>query len=478
MEVTNQLISEYPLNEGSVLYSTAIGNVLVGCPPEVLKTLMVKHFPMPDTVVIPSTAYVYGSSLACLEFPFYHFLFIQQGLARGKKFRVMATAETCANLADMLRVTLLGPSLEEVREIEGNLGLESKSDLNLLEQVLKETDFLALKGKDGATLGLEAMVEFVTLEEGDDLVIYDALKDQPEVSFSRTGDDSFKIVCNGESLECDLSVSEPLKPVYEIQGVRASLQEKDSTTDYSIRVFGSSEGFDPGKPANGFLFHVNGSYFMWDCPPFARNHLEHLQIDFSEVDALFVSHVHEDHLDIAQTIDPGRKVKVYTTPEIFHCMLLKLVALMKCSYDEAREYYDFNPIYANQPFELFGSKFEVFYAVHAIPALGLKLYTDIEDREAKVFISGDNLAKRMLDTLEENDIFPTSRSEAVLNLLLPDEKYDVIFVDVGSGPIHADPGDFFAHQSRVAYMHTGKDIEGMPEHHYKVKPGQRFLLQR
>ncbi len=90
MATSNPMITQHLLTEGSALYSTPLGNILIGCPPEILKVIMNKHAPTPDSIVIPGTLHRFNSSQACLEFPFYHFLFIQQGIARGKKFKILA----------------------------------------------------------------------------------------------------------------------------------------------------------------------------------------------------------------------------------------------------------------------------------------------------------------------------------------------------------------------------------------------------
>lgn len=160
------MITEYQLTEGSVLYSTPLGNVLIGCPPEILKVILSKHVPMPDAIVIPGTLHKFNSSQACLEFPFYHFLFIQQGVARGKKFKILAKKSICEKIAEMLRVTLLGPGLEESLQVESILNLPPLLDKSKVKQIIAEANYLAPKNKNGRPLELDEMVQLIPFEIG------------------------------------------------------------------------------------------------------------------------------------------------------------------------------------------------------------------------------------------------------------------------------------------------------------------------
>ncbi|MDH5561425.1 MAG: hypothetical protein OEY59_11305 [Deltaproteobacteria bacterium] len=475
MKSNNSLISKYDLTDGAVLYSTSTANILIGCPPEILKLLMHKHFPMPNIVVIPGTLYKDSSSQACLEFPFYHFLFIQQGLAQGKKFKVLAKKDLCDKLSEMLRVTLLGPEKNEILEIEKKLKIPQKLNHDKISQIIKETHHLALKAKDGHIFNINELVEFIPFETGDSQVLFKAFQEHPEISIQRKGEDSFVIEC-GKSYPCDLKILQRQSPPYEIKGVLASEKEKKSESIFSVRCLGTSEGFDPTKPANGVLLRINGKWILWDCPAYLRMHLEAADLKFDDVSAIFISHVHEDHLDITESIQPGSRVPIYTSPEIFYCMLLKLMAVLNCSFDEAQKYYDFHPVYANEPLELFGAKFEIFYSVHAIPALGLDLSVPNKDEISRLYITGDTLSKRMIKQLADADVFSKPRLEEVNNFLPTNVKYDIVFTDSGGGIIHGDPQDYFDNPNPVKHMHTGNPVGELPDHHQQAKPGQRFVI--
>lgn len=450
-----------------------MGNLLLGCPPEILKALMVNHVPMPDTIVVPHTTIRHHSSQVCLEFPFYHFLFIQQGLMQGRRLRVLCQEAMIEPLKEMLRMTLVGPNLKEFLGAEKKLGLHPKTDKALAEQIVKETEKLALKGKDGKILPIEKLVEFIPFEIGDEVVAYSSEWGDPDLSVACLGENHYKITCD-EEFECRLEITEPQEPSYKIKAKPVTDKEKDRTcTKPSVRLLGVSEGFDPREPANGLLFYVGGKWIMWDSPVYLRSHLEKIGIDFDQIDALFISHVHEDHLDVAQTIDEGRKTPLYSTPEIFHSLLVKLQAVKGCSYEEAMAYYDFHPLYAGVPFEIFSCDAEVFYSLHSIPALGLKLSLPNGQR---VFISGDSLPIRKIEELKKEGVIDQQRLDGMGVGHEGLSRFERVFVDAGGGMIHGDPEDYFDVKSQVEYMHTGRELHGLPADHEKVHQGQRIML--
>ncbi len=275
-----------------------------------------------------------------------------------------------------------------------------------------------------------------------------------------------------------MTIKEPLEPIYKIKGTKVSKNEAASLSEFSIRCLGASEGFDPTQPANGFLFHFNGKWVLWDCPAYLHRHLKKLGLTLESLDAVFISHVHEDHLDIMETIGNNKKVDIYTSPEIFHCMLLKLMPILDCTYKKAQSYYNYHPIYANKPFKLFNAAIEVFYSSHAIPALGMKIKVKNGKDASSLFFSGDTLSKRMIETLNESGVYSKSRYEELTGSLPAEPCPNFSFVDAGSGSIHGDPEDYSDNPCNIIYMHTGKKLQNLPSNHTLLQAGQFFVIHK
>ena len=129
------------LTEGAFLFCCPQGNILFGCPPEILKRILAAHLPMPDTVVVPEKLYHHHSSQASLEFPLYHFLFVQRGLERHRRFQVVANPHQCKGLEELLRVTVVGPNVEEMIDAGTSPGRANELYMETYNLSLKKRKF-------------------------------------------------------------------------------------------------------------------------------------------------------------------------------------------------------------------------------------------------------------------------------------------------------------------------------------------------
>ena len=448
----------YKLTEGAFLFCSPQANVLFGCPPEILKHILAAHLPMPDTVVVADELHRFHSSQASLEFPFYHFLFVQRGLERDRRFEVVATAKQCRGLAELLRVTVVGPTAKEMAE--------AGADKSLAKELFQETTHLSLKNPArGKPLAIKDMVDFQPLEAGEQIVLKKAQDKQPEIRLERTAGKTFRVLYGEEAYDIDISVAKEQTPIYKIKQ-----KPMDASADkFTVAVLGRSNGFDPKDPANGYLINVGGKLVLWDCPAFMHQQLKKLGVDPKQIDGVVLSHVHEDHIDTSESLrDPP--FDLYTTPEIYFSLLVKLSAVFGCSMAEARRYHNWKRIEVGKPLDIFGGRFEFFHSVHAIPALGCRISKDLGGRKGLLHISGDHLSNEALNTMIKSGGISKRRHEQVTGLLNGEET--LVLMDVGGGAIHGDYRDYLDYEGRVAYMHTGLIQQQLPPGKHLVSSGE------
>jgi hypothetical protein len=451
----------HKITEGTYLFCSPQGNILFGCPPEVLKRILSSHLPMPDTIVLPEKLHHLHSSQASLEFPLYHFLFVQRGLERSRRFQVLALAEQCERLIEMLRVTVVGPTDQEMTK--------AGTPAAVAREIHAETTYMALKNPamGGKPYRIQEMIDFRALPAGERMTAYPRQDKHPEVLLERQDGARFRVLYGEDAYEIDMSVSAERQPNYTLQH-----QPFDrSPGKFTLTVLGRSNGFDPKDPANGYLLNVDGKVVLWDCPAYLHQHLKALKLDPKDIDAFILSHVHEDHLDASESLrDPP--FELWTTPEVYHSLLLKLAAIYGCTPEEARRFHHWHPIDMNNPrLELFpGATFEFFHSVHAIPALGVRVEATVGGRRGLLHVSGDHLANAALDAMYEAKGISKARYEQVTHLLTGEET--LVLIDAGGGAIHGDFHDYLAQAGRIAYMHTGLIQEELPPQQQLVKSGQ------
>ena len=451
-------IKIHELTEGACLFSLPQGNILFGCPPEILKRILADHLPMPDTVVVPRKLHHFHSSQASLEFPLYHFLFVQRGLERQHRFQVVASPPQASGLEQMLRVTVVGPTEAEMAEVG--------TPPALAKELARETTFLALKNPaSGKPFAIREMINFFPLDNGGRCEIYPVRGKAPAVALERLGDATFRL-CQGEAAyDVDLTVTEEQEPNYPIRHTRFD----KSAGRFKLAVLGRSNGFDPNDPANGYILNVDGKLVLWDCPAYLHQHLKRMGLKPGDLDALILSHVHEDHIDTSESLrDPP--FELYATPEVYWSLLVKLSAVFGCSIEEAKRFHNWHKIDVTRPTELFGARWEFFHSVHAIPAIGCRVEKEVGGRRGVLYISGDHLSNAALEAMRQGKGVSRQRFDACMNRLRGDETF--VLVDAGGGAIHGDFHDFLQAPGHVGFMHTGLIGEDLPKGKELVKSGQ------
>jgi hypothetical protein len=458
---TSPPVQLHKIAEGTFLFCSPQGNILFGCPPEVLKRILSMHLPMPDTIVVPDKLHHLHSSQASLEFPLYHFLFVQRGLDRQRRFQVVALPAQCETLAELLRVTVVGPTDAEM--------VAAGTPAPIAKELFGETTYMALKnpGQGNRPYQVREMIDFHPLQASERVQIHPQEEKLPAVFVERQGGTQYRVLYGEDAYDIDMQVTAEQSPNYALKHTPFDR----SAGKFTLTVLGRSNGFDPKDPANGYLLNVDGTVVLWDCPAYLHQHLKALKLSPQDIDVFILSHVHEDHLDASESLrDPP--FELHATPEVYYSLCVKLAAVYGCSPEEARKFHHWHPIDMLQPrLELVpGASFEFFHTVHAIPALGVRIEKQVNGRRGLLHISGDHLARAALDAMLKAKGVSQARYDRVTSLLTGDET--LVMIDAGGGAIHGDYHDYLGYSGRVGYMHTGLIQEELPPGHQLVKSGQ------
>jgi len=454
----------HKLTEGAYLFCSPQGNILFGCPPEILKRILAMHLPMPDTVVLPSKLHHIHSSQASLEFPLYHFLFVQRGLERKRQFHVVSASNQSKGLEQLLRLTVVGPDSQEMEK--------AGTPQILAGELYQETDYMALKDpKTGKSFSIPEMVKFLSLDEGGNLELYPLRGKFPQVILERGGEARFRVLYGEHAFDLDLTVTKSQEPNYNVK----HLPHIPAVNGFTTTVLGRSNGFDPNDPANGYLLDINGRLLMWDCPAYLNLQLSKMKVGYEKVEAMILSHVHEDHIDVVESLRQP-PIDLYTTPEIYYSLLVKISAVFGCSLDEAKKYHVWHPLEPEKPISLLGAEMTVFHSVHAIPSLGGRFKVEIGGKSAVLHITGDHLSHSAIQSMATGGGISERRRSLFDGLITGDE--DLILVDVGGGVIHGDYHDYLGYKgrARIGFMHTGLVPPDLPDKMKLVDSGEVWTI--
>ncbi len=452
------------LQEGAFLVESEQGSVLLGCPPEMIKLIQQKKLTVPDTIVLSDRLYAGNSSQTAIEFFLYHFMFIQQGLAEGRKLRIFVSERQIKKLTEMLRVTLLGPTLQEM--------LESGQSEEWSQQLIKESTHLAVKNKAGKIYQIDDLIDWNVLEVGEELELrpQGTTIASESINIRRVAGTGFQCISGSEIIDIDLTVSGVQAPCYPVEHQAVNFNQQHAT----VTILGSSDGFDPIYGSNGSLFNFNGQLGLWDCPPYLNQHLTSLGIELSQIEAMIISHVHDDHVDVVESLCYETPLNVYCTAEIYFSMIVKLAAILDCDLKEASQYHNWHIVSVGEPFCALGAEFTLFYSVHSIPSLGCRVMVPDDNGSKKILISGDHLPFNGLEDMRKKGVLSEERFHDSTHLIEGDE--DIILIDAGGGLIHGDYLDYMRVKEHIYFYHTSKiDESTLGDSKQLVKSGQVLI---
>lgn len=443
----------YPVMEGAILLDSSASSFLFGAPTEILKAILSQKLRFPNTIVLPEQLSAKGCTQGAIEFLYFYYLFIYGGMEKQGRLRIVGSSKQCKILEEVMRLALLGPTVEEL--------CEQGVEVEMAKQLEKELFYMAMTNpetQEPYTAG--ETIEYIPLDIGNTIQLSVDGKEEEVLTIQRIAGQTFQVTRNEQKIDIDVTVQKRQDPVYPILH-KALRRGADQLT---VTVLGGSDGFDPTLPANGYLLNFQGRLGVWDCPGYLHLHLEKLEVGFDEIEAIVLSHTHEDHIDVVESIREGNPVDLYCTAEVYMSFLSKVQYVMGCDEEEARQYHNWCPIVVGKPHSILGAEFEFFYSVHAIPCTGTYITAGKPGEEKRILISSDHAAFWLMEDMKAEGYFTEERFAEATSLVRGDE--DLVLVDAGGGTIHGDYKDYLSHEVYVSYMHTGSlPIEATVDKH-------------
>jgi CRP-like cAMP-binding protein len=435
---------------GVKLYQDEKASVMFGCPPEIIKDLMVQKIGFPDTIVIPDTLFRSGVLQNCTEFPLYYFLFVLGNYSKGNRLTLVGEKEVLDANRELLRLTLLGPTKEEY---------DSIGPSPYFETLYRESRYLSVKDKSGKEIPIDGFIDFLPFAKG-------------------------------EARNERYSIRHLDRDLYSIGGTEVALREPgsqnpvyDLKTDYApkiphkfgVDILGGGSGFTPGKPSSAVLLNYNSDYMLIDCPPYLDHHLRARGIAREQLKSIFLTHIHDDHCNVFPLVEFNTKLKFLGTPEVYWMTLKKLSLQTMHRMDEFRSYFEFIELEPYKENDFYGIKIIPHYTVHSIPTIGATFTMNEKGKKHSIGFGGDNKSLPQIRQMTERGITPKDKLDHILQLY--HDRYDLLMVDGGMGLLHGDPEDAMASKSdRVVFMHLEKLPEKFDATFSMALPGKRYIL--
>ena len=383
----------------------------------------------------------------------------------------------CFDLGTMTvksRITLIGTTRELQRSMNlidlsfqgpGKEFLESAGvDPGWSEQYLKEKDFFSLKDKQGEPFHLDRLVacrEFGHPMPG-------------RWSVTRTKNMSFIIRDLDAGDWCELDIPpgehETVKPVWEPPPYYGGFP---SALAFSLQVLGYGSPFQSKGPTTCMVFRLNGFAVLVDCCPFWDLLAVKTGISIAEIDALILTHCHEDHMGgLLKLIRRGKKIRIFTVNDIFQMMLHILSCQLDVSMDVVRQYFDFHPIVTEKWMTLYGIEFLFLYTAHPIPCISVKARKRLRrEMPAEIQITSDTIGVSCADRMLAQGVISQARYKQITSIF----EADTTIADGGEAGLHPALQDFMGHDIRATFLgHRQNETTDAPLHFSFVEPYHLF----
>lgn len=445
---------------GVKVFQTERYSVLFGCPPEVIKHLIVRDIPFPDYIVLPDTIHHRGVLQNATEFPFYYFLFVQGHFFKGRKLAILGEAKAIRNNRELLRLSLLGPSLEEYAALQ-KPGVGPNP---YFRELFRESRALSVKDSQGREIPVEGFVNFHAFEDNELQTEHFVLRHRDRNVYE----------IEGTLIDVDLDPKSDVEqvPPYDLRpDFVPQLPAK-----FSIDVLGGASGFAATNPCSGLLLNYNSEYMLIDCMPYLEYALNARGVSREQIKSIFLTHIHDDHCNIFPLVMFHNRVKFLATREVFWMACKKLALMTGHDQNEFLSYFDFVELEPYQPNDFYGMTITPHYTVHSIPTIGASFEMEYEGERHRIVFVGDNKALPDIKKMVEDGTVSTEKYEYLHRLYR--DRHDLFFADGGMGILHGDPRDSLESRSdRVIFLH----LEELPKEFNTTftlaSHGKRFILQ-
>ncbi|MBD3840478.1 MAG: cyclic nucleotide-binding domain-containing protein [Campylobacterales bacterium] len=238
--------------------------------------------------------------------------------------------------------------------------------------------------------------------------------------------------------------------------------------DFSIVHTGQGDGWDTQNPSTHSVIVHNGKVYLIDVVPNIRYILDSMSLDVNEIDGVFLTHAHDDHLaGITYLIRSDKKVTIYGVPMVLESMAKKISALINIDQERFLQYIDAQELVLQQYNNIDGLEVLPMLSAHPIETTIFAFQAKDQNGTIKSYAHLMDICT--LDTLEKLKLNEQLSNQIKLNYTY---EADIKKIDVGGGMIHGDSIDFINDKSKKIILSHTADLD--PQH--KIPFGTQDVL--
>ena len=432
--------------------------ILCGCPEDSVKHLLrtglivpmevkgVRCESGPNAILLSDLAIQNGRVCSRSEFPVLQMLYNQGMMVPGHP----------RNTGD--RPLLIGSRRQVDAQMayifRGNYGLISREELmetGLSEEQADEMMRMKLAFAFGRIRPSDELVQPVYVERGPTEI-------RNGVFIQRLRTNVFEITYEDERVEVDLNLArgETYQCPYTLGN---HLLQRDY---FAIVHTGDGDGWDVNRPTMGSIVLFQGRVYLIDAGPNIEYALTALGIGVNELDGIFHTHCHDDHVaGLTALIRGDRRIAYYAVPMVRASVIRKLETVMQMTEDQFNELFEVHDLELEVWNDIEGLEVKPVLSPHPVETTIFYYRVMWEGGYRSYAHLADIASVDVLRKLIAPDDAPSGISQARFEKTLLDyaEKADVKKIDIGGGLIHGSAVDFRDDASgKLILAHTARRL--------------------
>lgn len=268
----------------------------------------------------------------------------------------------------------------------------------------------------------------------------------------------FEISYAGERVEVDLNLAQ--EQIFECPyTLDMHLLEREY---FAVVHTGDGDGWDMNRPTMGSILFHQGHVYVVDAGPNIDYALTALGIGINEIDGIFHTHGHDDHLAGLTALTRGdRRIAYYAAPMVRASVFKKLAAAMQFSERDLDELFDIRDLRIDEWNDIEGLEVRPIISPHPVETTIFYFRVKWEGGYRSYAHLADITSVRVM----RNMIAPQGARAGIdaawmtRTIEAYREKVDIKKIDIGGGLIHGEAEDFRGDPSgKLILAHTARRL--------------------
>lgn len=336
----------------------------------------------------------------------------------------------------------------------GNYGLVSQKEIEecgISPTQAKALMNMKLKFAFGKLQSVENLLENCIIDT-------DKVEIRDNVFIQRKQHNIFEISYKDKTIEIDLN----LKKNQTYPSPYVLPQYKIKRDYFSVIHTGQGDGWDINRPSMNSIISFQGKLYVIDVVPNFKHILNALSIDINEIEGVFQTHTHDDHIaGITSLLRSDKKIKFFASKLVMSATAKKLSALLDFDESEFYNLVETHELELDQWNDIDGLEVAPYISPHPVETTifvfrtlygsGYKTYGHFAD-----IIDIELLRNMIVKNEDEIGISQEFFDEVLGHYTQP---LDLKKIDIGGGMIHGNAKDFANDKtSKIVLAHTSHDL--------------------